>query len=102
VLASGLEPADPLARSAGKGALHMTEQLGFEQALAGCAEVDGDHRLVSAPRQAVDLARDDLLAGAVLAEDQDIGVGRRGAVDEHPHPLHRGGFAEQRSLGRVR
>ena len=37
-------------------------------------------------RAAVELARDQLLAGAVLAEDQDIGLGRRGALDQRIDP----------------
>ena len=41
---------------------------------------------LAAPRQAVDFARDDFLAGAVLAEDQDVGVGRRGALDQRRGP----------------
>ena len=96
----GLEPADAIALSAGEGAFDVAEQLGFEQGLGGRAEVDRDHRVGASPRQSVDFARDDLLAGAVFAEDQDIGIGRRGAVDERPHALHRRRLAKQRGFGR--
>ena len=98
----GLEAADPLAGGAGERALDVTEQLGFEQGLARRAEVDRDHRLVGAARQAVDFARDDLLAGAVLAEDQDVGIGRRGALDQRSNALHRRRLAEQRRVRRRR
>ena len=47
---SGLEPADALAGSAGERALGVAAQLGLEQGLAGRAAVDGDQRLVAAPR----------------------------------------------------
>ena len=50
---------------------------------------------VAAPRPAMQFARDQLLAGAVFAENQDIGVGRRGALDQRIDPPHRGGFAQQ-------
>ena len=87
---------------AGERAFDVAEQLGFEQGLRGRAKVDRDHRMDRAPRQAMDFARDDLLAGAVFAEDQNVGVGRRGAVDQGPHALHRRRFAEQRRFGRRR
>ena len=88
-LIGGFEAAHAIAGSAGEGAFHMPEQLGFEQGLGGRAKVDGDHRVPASARQAVDFARDDFLAGAVLAQDQYVGVGRRGALDQGPHALHR-------------
>ena len=72
-----LHAADAVAARVGEGALHMAEQLGFEQILGDRAEVDRNQHLVGAARAAVELARDQLLAGAVLAEDQDVGLGRR-------------------------
>ncbi len=50
----------------------------------------------------MDLAGDNLLAGAVFAEDQNVGIGRRGAVDQRPHALHSRRFSEQRRVGRWR
>ena len=43
-LVGGLEPPDAIACRTGERAFDVTEQLGFEQGLAGRAEVDGDHR----------------------------------------------------------
>jgi hypothetical protein len=93
-----LQAADPVAARVGERALHMPEQLGFEEVLGDRAQVDRDHDIVGAARAAVKLARDELLAGAVLAEDQDIGLGRPGPVDQRIDPAHRGGGAEQRRL----
>ena len=97
-----LEPPDPLSGGAGERAFGVAEQFGFEQGLAGRAEVDRDHRLVGTARQAMDLARDDFLARAVLAEDQHIGVGWGRPIDQLAHALHRRGFAEQWGLRRLR
>ena len=93
-----LHPADPVGAGVGEGALHMAEQLAFEQILGDRAEIDRDQHLVGAARAAVQLARDQLLAGAVLAEDQDVGVGRPGALDQRPDPRHRRRVAEQGRL----
>ena len=57
-------------------------------------------RQAATARQAVDLAGDELLAGAVLAEDQDVGVGRRGALDQVADPLQRRRLADQRRFDR--
>ena len=91
-------PADPVAAGVGEGALHMAEQLAFEQILGDRAEIDRDQDLVGAARAAVELARDQLLAGAVLAEDEDVGLGRPGALDQRPDPRHRRRIAEQGRL----
>src|SRR3546814_1630625 len=45
-------------------------------------QIDRNHHPVGPARVVVKLARDQLLAGAVFAEDQDIGLGRGGAFDE--------------------
>jgi hypothetical protein len=52
------------------------------------ARVDGDEGPVAARRGGVEDAREDLLAGAVLAGDEDAGVRRRDALDEGHHLLH--------------
>ena len=48
------------------------------------------------------LARDQLLAGAVLAEDEDVGVGRPGPLDQRPDPRHCRRLAEQRRVAAAR
>ena len=99
-----LHPPDPVGAGVGEGALHMAEQLAFEQILGDRAEIDRDQDLVGAARPAVELARDQLLAGAVLAEDQDVGVGRRrparSATRPAPSPASgRAGASRRRPTG---
>jgi hypothetical protein len=76
----------------------MTEQLGFEQSLGNGAEIDRDQHLVGAARAAVELARDQLLAGAVLAQDQHVRLRRRGALDQRIDAGDGRRAAEQRRL----
>ena len=74
---------------AGERALDVAEQLALEQVLGDRAAVDRDERLAGARRAVVDLARDQLLAGAGLAGDQHRDVGRRDLLDLAEHLLHR-------------
>ncbi len=76
----------------------MPEQFGFEQILGDRAQVHRDEDVARAARLAVEVARDQLLAGAVLAEDQDVRLGRRGALDQRIDPPHRRRVAEQGGL----
>src|SRR5690606_39588975 len=68
-----------LAREA---ALDVAEQLGFEQALRQRAAVDGDERLGLPLGECVDVAGEDLLAGAALAGDEHRRVGGRDGLGE--------------------
>ena len=61
----------------GEGALHVAEHLALEHALGEPAHVHRDQRPRGPGRGGVDPLRHDLLAGAVLAGDQHVGVGRR-------------------------
>ncbi|MCY1187966.1 hypothetical protein D9M73_290110 [compost metagenome] len=54
----------------------MTEQLGLDQLFRNRSAVDRDERLLRAPRQAVQGARHQFLAGPALATDQYRRVGR--------------------------
>src|SRR5262245_6190467 len=65
-----LEQARPFAVGAGERAALVAEQLALHQLLGQRAAVDRDERALAALRPAVDLARDDLLAGARLADQQ--------------------------------
>src|SRR5690606_20187723 len=58
-------------------ALDVPEQEALEQRLRDRGAVDGDVGLVGAPAVPVDRTRDEVLAGAALAADQDRRVGRR-------------------------
>src|SRR5206468_2589873 len=70
-------------------ALRVTEQLALEQRLGHGGTVDRDERRVLAARALVDLARDDLLAGAALAGDQHRRIGGRDLIDQRVRLLHR-------------
>ena len=77
-----LEPADLVAIGAGETATSVPEQLGFEQAVGDCRAVDGDERAGRARGVGVDVARDDVLADAAFAGDEDLGVAGRRARRE--------------------
>src|SRR5678815_4391417 len=70
---------------AGERALDVAEQLALEQVLWNRPAVDRDEWLAVAGRAVVDLARDQLLAGAGLAGDQHRDVGRRDLLDLAEH-----------------
>ena len=74
-----LETSGTRPDGAGEGAALVAEQLGFEQTFGDRGGVDGDQRAILARAQPVDGARQDLLARAALALDQDGQVGRRRA-----------------------
>ena len=75
-----LELAAPAADAGGRAILDA-EQLGLEQRFDKRGAIDGDERAVAAPAQFVDLARDQLLADAAFAFEQDREVGDRDALD---------------------
>ena len=79
-----LELAQVLVGGAGEAALLVAEQDGLDQVLRDGAAVDGDERLARAVRAAVHGARDQLLAGAALAEQQDRDL-RLGRPLAQPH-----------------
>ena len=65
----------------GEAALHVAEQLRFEQRVGNAGAVDGDERRRATAAAMVDQARDDLLADAALAGDQHLGVRAGGMFD---------------------
>ncbi len=64
-------------------------------AFGEAAGVDRDQRLAARGGDGVERPRDDALAGAVLAGDQDVRVRRADALDQLEHRLHRGGLGDQ-------
>ncbi len=70
-----------LLRRAGERAALVAEQLALEQVLGDRRAVERDELLVLARRQVVQAAREQLLAGAALAEQQHRHVGRREPLD---------------------
>jgi hypothetical protein len=69
-----LEKPAPRIAGAGEGALHMAEQLGFEQLLGNRPAVDG-HERPGTRAGAVNGARQHLLAAAAVAANQHAGLG---------------------------
>jgi hypothetical protein len=76
-------------RGAGEGAALVAEQLGLEKLFGQRRAVERDERSLAARRRAVQEARDDLLAGARLAEQQRGGVGGRDLRGLRQHLLPR-------------
>ncbi|MND98241.1 hypothetical protein D3C80_905840 [compost metagenome] len=75
------EPAGLAVGGAGKGALLVTEQFALDQGFGKGAAVNRHERLAPAAAELMDVAGDQLLAGAGLADDQGVGFTRRQAFD---------------------
>ncbi len=90
-----LEVAHAVGPGVGEGALHVAEQLALEHPLRDAARVHRDDRPRGAGGTGVDPARHHLLAGAVLARDQHVGVGRGHPLHQPPHGLHGARIADQ-------
>ena len=89
-----LEPALPGADGAGERAAHVAEDLGFEQVLWNRAAVERDEPL-PAPRAGVmNRARDDFLAGAGLASDQNRARRARDGLERLKQIAHRPAAAD--------
>ena len=87
-------PAPP--PHAGGRSLLDPEQLRLEQRLDHGRAIDRDERPAPSPAQLVNLARDELLARAALAFDQDGEVSRGDPLDTRPQRLHDGRRSNQR------
>ena len=70
------EAADAIGARIGECAFYVAEYLAFEGSFGKPAGVDGDERHAAAGRRGMQKLGDDLLAGAVLAGDEHVGVGR--------------------------
>ena len=89
-----LELARLARHRAGKGALLMPEQLGFQQVVGNRRAIDRDKRPVGPIAQRVERAREQLLARAAFPLKQHGGVGARRALQRHNHLLQRGRLAD--------
>src|SRR5689334_7477029 len=81
-LISLLEETGVIGHCSGKRAAHVSEKLAFDQVLGDCAAVDGNKRLSVARPVQVNRPRHQLLAGAALARDQNVGATRRDFLNE--------------------
>ena len=87
------ETADARAQGPGERAFLMTEQLALQQVRRDGAAIDRHEGVAGAARQLMHMARDHLLAGAGLAQDEHVGVERRHLLDEPVNGPHRTGSA---------
>ena len=89
-----LELAAAIGDRAGEGAAHVAEQLALDQLLGNRRAVHLDERRRAAAAQPVDVARHQLLAGAVLTDDEHPPVGRRRHRDLLAQLRHRVALAD--------
>ena len=90
-----LEAARARRGGAGERALLVAEELALEERLGDRRAVEGDETRGGARTQVVDRARDDLLAGAALAGDQDRGLRGGDLVDQAVKLEHPRGLADE-------
>jgi hypothetical protein len=83
-------------RGAGEAAAFVAEELALDQRLGDRTAVDRDERRGTPRAALVDRLRDDLLAGAALAFDQDRRLGRRDPFDLLADRRDRARIADQR------
>ena len=93
-----LELAAPIGDGARERATDVAEQLALDQLLGDGGTVDLDERPRAPAAHGVDVARHQLLAGAVLAVDQHPAVGRRRHRDLLAQLHHRVALADHRVL----
>ena len=80
---------------AGKGALFIAEQLGFNEVFMEHRAVDLDKGAVGPVADGVDGLGHCAFAHAGLSGDEDIGLRVGGVQDQCPQPLHGGTFHHQ-------
>ena len=90
-----LELAGLVAIGAGKAALHVAEQLRLEQRLGQAGAIDRRERHVCARAAVMNAARDNLLADAALAGDQNLRIAAGDAIDLCLQRLHLGALADE-------
>src|SRR5205809_2315644 len=90
-----LKSSDLALYGAGERALLVPEQLAFHQAGGDRPAVHRHEGPFPAAAEAVDAARNQLLAGARFPEDEDARVGRRDLLDLAEHRRERGTPADE-------
>src|SRR5690606_1537308 len=89
-----LEAADAVAMRAGERALHVPEELAFEQLARDRRAVHLDQRTVRARAAGVNRVRDELLADSRFALDQHARVRLRDGLEAREHLLERRALAD--------
>ena len=90
-----LEPSLAVADRAGERAAHVAEQLGFEQRFRQRAAIDRHEPLIAPRAVVMDRARDQLLARARLARDQNRARRARDDFQHLEQLAHHGAGADQ-------
>ena len=83
-----LEAADAPGDGAGERALLMAEQLRLQQRFRNGGAIDGDEAALGAAALAMQMAGENLLAGAGLAGDQHARLAGGDALGQRDHPRH--------------
>ena len=97
-----LEFALALGHGRGESALLVAEELALDERFRDGGAVDLHERATRPSALEVDGAGHQLLACAVLPEDEDAGVGIRALVDDAPDLFHRLAFADHAVLDEKR
>jgi hypothetical protein len=92
------ELANPGRKRARKGARLVAEKLAFDERGRQRGAVHGDEGARGAGRQVVQRARDEVLAGPGLADDEHVGLGGADGADAAAQVDHRGRPAHQPRL----
>ena len=79
----------------------MAEELAFHEPLGDRRTVQGDQRTIAARAVLVDGAGDELLAGAALSHDADVGVAGGDLLDPGDHMPERLGMPDDPAVGRT-
>src|SRR5581483_6198547 len=93
------ELADMLFRGAGKGALLVTKKNALDEIVGDGAAIDGDEGPRAPVAGALDSARDQLLADAGFAFDENRDLRGGGALAEADDPLHGSAFGDDVAEG---
>jgi len=94
--AGHLEATGPCQRGVGEGAAFVSEQLRLHERRHEAGAIDDDEGVLPAIAEVVQRARDQILADAGFAGDEDVGVGLRVAGHFGRQRAHHGAARDER------
>ena len=94
--AGHLEASGPCQRGVGEGAAFVSKQLRLDKRRNEAGAIDDDEGLLPAIAELVQRARDQILADAGFAGDEDVGVGLRVASHFGRQRAHHGAARDER------
>ena len=95
-----LELAGLVPIGAGKAALHVAEEFGFEERFGEPGAVDGDEPALGSAGACVNLTGQEIFARPAFASDKDLRIACCGASGRHQDVLHQAGFADDDGAAR--